>query len=123
MVKKLATVPFSISEKYKLSASIRFLLNKMCSVDQSGRMMREEFMELNLKNFTTLNHFNDPHLVMKKDESKRSTANQSPANRIKRSKSKNSKPVSKEKIKEKEYRLGRRKKSTEKPEPRSKRSA
>ena len=43
LVKKLATVPFSISEKYKLSASIRFLLNKMCSVDQSGRMVKEEF--------------------------------------------------------------------------------
>ena len=82
----------------------------MCSVDQAGRMLREEFVELNLKNFTTLNHFNDPHLAVRKEEVKRSAAHQSPANRIKRSKSKSSKPVSKEKGKE--YRLGRRKKSS-----------
>jgi hypothetical protein len=53
------------------------------------------------------------------EDSKRSTANPSPANKIKRSKSK-SKPMSKEKGREKEYKLGRRKKSTEKPEGRKK---
>lgn len=40
LIKKLATLPFSIPEKYKLSTSIKYLLNKMCSVDKSTRMQR-----------------------------------------------------------------------------------
>jgi hypothetical protein len=124
LIKKLATVPFTIPEKYKLSASIKFLLNKLCSVDKQTRMQKAEFLDLNLKNFVSLNNFNEPLASSRRgDEAKRSIANQSPAARLRRSKSK-SRPMSKEKGKgEKEYKLGRRKKSTEKPEARSKRSA
>lgn len=77
-------------------------------------MQREEFDEINLKNFVSLNNFNDPLTLSQKVDPPRKNAVASPANRIKRSKSKN-KPYSKEKVKvEKEYKLGRRKKSTEK---------
>jgi hypothetical protein len=34
----------------------------MCAVDKANRMTREEFSELNLKNFVSLNNFNDPNL-------------------------------------------------------------
>ena len=43
-----------------LSSHIKFLLNKMCSVDKATRMHQEEFFELNLKNFVSLHNFNDP---------------------------------------------------------------
>lgn len=37
----------------------------MCSVEQGTRMKKEEFCELNLKNFVSLNNFNDPSLSSK----------------------------------------------------------
>ena len=40
LIKKLATLPFSIPEKFKISAGIKFLLDKMCAVDKSGRMQK-----------------------------------------------------------------------------------
>ena len=58
LIKKLATLPFNIPEKFKISAGIKFLLDKMCAVDKAGRMQKEEFLELNLKNFTSLSYFN-----------------------------------------------------------------
>lgn len=68
----------------------------MCSVDKCNRMQKEEFFDLNIKNFVSLNNFNDPPLSHSKkiDDPKRSAIGQSPANKIKRSKSKN-KPYSK----------------------------
>jgi hypothetical protein len=74
LIKKLATVPFSIPEKYRVSSHIKYLLQKMCSVDKASRMSREEFCELNLKNFVSLNNFNDPMLSTSKkvEEGKKS---------------------------------------------------
>lgn len=60
LIKKLATVPFSVPQRTKLSVHIKFLLQKMCSVDGAQRMRKEEFGELNLKNFVSLVNFNDP---------------------------------------------------------------
>lgn len=118
LIKKLATIPFSVPEKSKLSSHIKYLLNKMCSVDKSTRMQREEFEGLNLKNFVSLNNFNDPLSSSQKIEVSRKNMIQSPPNKIKRSKSKN-KVMSKEKGKaDKEYKLGKRKKSVEKVEGR-----
>ena len=121
LIKRLATVPFSVPEKYRLSSSIKFLLNKMCSVDKATRLQKEEFAEINIRNFGCLNNFNDPPLAPSKrtEEAKRSVANQSPANKIRRSKSK-SRPMSKEKARE--YKLGRRRKSAEKSENKGKKS-
>ena len=34
LIKKLSTVPFNINEKYKMSAHIKYLLYKLCSVDK-----------------------------------------------------------------------------------------
>lgn len=112
LIKKLATLPFSVPEKYKLSASIKYLLNKMCSVDKTTRMQREEFENLNLKNFVSLNNFNEPLYNSQKIEPVRKNPMQSPPPRVKRSKSKN-KVHSKEKVKG-EYKLNKRKKSSEK---------
>ena len=55
-------------------------------------------MELNVKNFASLNNFNTPSLVAsaKKSDDKRSTAHQSPATKLRKSKSKG-KAMSKEK--------------------------
>lgn len=81
-------------------------------------MQREEFEGLNLKNFVSLNNFNDPLSSSQKIEVNRKNMIQSPPNKIKRSKSKN-KVMSKEKGKaDKEYKLGKRKKSVEKVEGR-----
>jgi serine/threonine protein kinase len=43
LIKKLATIPFAVPEKYKMSAHIKFLLHKMCAVDKTARMQKEEF--------------------------------------------------------------------------------
>ena len=118
LIRKLATVPFTVPEKYKLSAHIKFLLHKMCAVDKTARMQKEEFNELNLKNFVSLHHFNDPSSTKKIDEAPKRTT-QSPSSKVRRSKSK-TRAGSKEGNKEgkgkteREYKLGRRKRSVEK---------
>ena len=110
LIKKLASVPFAVPEKYYLSAHIKFLLQKMCAVEKTNRMTREEFCELNLKNFVSLNNFNDTAL---KDPPKKNTA--SPA-KLKKSRGKGSKEKDIKVKVEREYKLGRRKKSADKAE-------
>lgn len=65
----------------------------MCAVDKTQRMQKEEFLELNMKNFVSLNNFNDPLLSSKDFDKANSKKIGSPA-KLKKSKAK---PTSKEK--------------------------
>ena len=57
-MRKMSTMPFGISEKYKVTSPIRYLLSKMCQPNRDDRMTKEEFMELNINNFVSLISFN-----------------------------------------------------------------
>lgn len=85
----------------------------MCAVEKGVRMTREEFLELNMKNFVSLNNFNDP-LLASKDSDRPSKKVNSPA-KLKKSKVKATSKEKDIKVKvDREYKLGRRKKSSDK---------
>ena len=42
------TLPYSLGEKYKINATTRSLLEKLCSIDPQKRLTKEQFLQLNL---------------------------------------------------------------------------
>jgi hypothetical protein len=53
------TLPFDLPEKHKVTSSIKYLLGKMCQSSRENRMTKDEFMELNLNNFSSLIDLNE----------------------------------------------------------------
>jgi hypothetical protein len=61
----------------------------MCSVDKTNRMQKEEFCELNIKNFICLKNFNDPLASSNKKVEELTKKNHGSPIKLKKSKSKN----------------------------------
>lgn len=49
LIKKMTNLPYSLSERHKISASVKNILEKLCAIEPEKRTSKEEFMALKLK--------------------------------------------------------------------------